>query len=134
MQGERNYVGSSSPNSPPQVALQSRERVSLFAEGEEKKMRRLLLLIFMLLLLIDLGDDGFLGKARFVSPVSPAAGSSVSPSHYDVEQVDSWGELPLRDSLKIFNHYQDQTLTCSFLNSLQKISFCQAISSGGLPL
>jgi hypothetical protein len=118
----------------PQVALLSRERLSLFDEGEEKKMRRLLLLIFVLRLLIDLGDDGFPGKARFVSPVSPSAGSVVSSLPYDVGQIDSWCELPLREARGIPNPYQDPRLTCNIRQILRKISSCHISSAGGLPL
>jgi hypothetical protein len=102
--------------------------------GEEKKMRRLLLLIFLVLLVVDLADDGFPGKARFISPVSPLSGSAASSHQYNVEQVDSWCELPLIDSLEISNHYQSQTLTCRVLHILKRISFCHTRSSGGIPL
>jgi hypothetical protein len=103
-------------------------------EGEEKKMRRLFIAIFMLLLLIDLGDDGFIGKARFVSPGAPSAASVASSPYYGVEQVDSWRELPLKDLLGIFKHYQNQKLTCNVRQILKKISFCRTSGSGGLPL
>jgi hypothetical protein len=97
-------------------------------------MRRLLLLIFVLLLVVDLADDGFPGKARFVSPVSPISDSAASFPPYDLEQVDSWCELPLIDSLGIFNHYQSQTLTCRVLHNLKRITSCHTRSSGGIPL
>jgi hypothetical protein len=97
-------------------------------------MRRFLMLIFVLLLLVDLADDGFLGKARFVSPVSPLSGSVASSHQYAAEQVDSWCELPLRNSPGIFNHYQNQPISCSFLNNLKKISSWHTSSSGGIPL
>jgi hypothetical protein len=108
--------------------------MSFFDEGEKKKMRRLLLLIFVLLLLIDLGDDGFPGKVKFVSPLPPSAGSSVSSPHCDVEQVNSRCELPVRDLSGTFNHYQYQRLTCNVWQKLEIISSCHTSSSGGMPL
>jgi hypothetical protein len=97
-------------------------------------MRRLLLLIFVLLLVVDFADDGFPGKARFFGPVSPISDSAVSVPPSDLEQVESWFELPLIDSLGIFNHYQSQTLTCRVLHNLKKVSSCHTRSSGGIPL
>jgi hypothetical protein len=97
-------------------------------------MWRFLLVFLALLLVVDLADDGFLGKARFVSPVSPFSDSVAPDPQYNVELVDSWCGLSLPDSLGIFYHYQSQTVTCRFLDNLKRISFCQASSSGGLPL
>jgi hypothetical protein len=101
--------------------------------GGEKKMRRFVLLIFVLLLLIDLGDDGSLGKARFVNPVSPSAGSSVSSPHCSMDQVDSWCGPPLRDVPDISHLYQGQRLTCNGRQILKKISSGNISSSGGMP-
>jgi hypothetical protein len=97
-------------------------------------MRRLLLVLFVLLLLIDLGDDGFPGKVKFVSPLPPPEGSVVSSPHYGVEQVDSWGELPLRDSSEIINYCRYQELTCNVQQNLKMIISCHTSSSGGMPL
>jgi hypothetical protein len=97
-------------------------------------MRRLLLFIFVLLLVVDLADDGFPGKAIFCNPVSPLSGSVASSHQSNVEQMDSWYEFPLIDSPGIFNHYQNQTLTCSSLNNLKRIGFYHTSSSGGIPL
>jgi hypothetical protein len=119
--------------SQPEVSRRNREWIIPSHHGEEK-MRRLIPAILVLLLLIDLADDGFPGKVRFVSHVSPLSGSVASYLQYSVEQVDSHCEPPLPDSPGIFNHYQDQTVTCSFLNNLKKISFCHTSSSGGIPL
>jgi hypothetical protein len=102
-----------------------------FQEGGEKKMRRFLLVFLALILLIDLADDGFPGKARFVSP---ASGSVASCSQYIVEQVDSWCGSPVPDALEIFSHYQNQTVTFSSFNNFNKIIFCHTNSSGGMPL
>jgi hypothetical protein len=103
-------------------------------EGEAQTRRRLLIVIFVLLLLIDLGDDGFPGKARFVSPASPSAASVASSPYCGVEQVDSWCELPQKDLPGIFNHYHGQKLACNFRQILKKIGFCHTSSSGGIPL
>ena len=97
-------------------------------------MRRLLVLIFILLLVVDLADDGFPGKARFVSPVSPLSDSAASFSPSNLEQVDSWWEPPLIDPLGISNHYQSQTVTCRVQNNLKKVSSSLTSSSGGIPL
>jgi hypothetical protein len=103
-------------------------------EDEEKKMRRLLLLIFVLLLVVDFADDGFPGKARFISPVAPLSGSVAFSHQYNVEKMDAWCELPLIDPLGILNRYQSQKLICRVQNNLKKISSCQTSSSGGIPL
>jgi hypothetical protein len=117
----------------PKVPLHNREGKSSSHAGEEM-MRRLFTLIFALLLVVDLADDGFPGKARFVSPVSPFSDSVASFSPSNLEQLDSWCELPLIDPLGISEYYQSQTLTCRVQNNLKKITSFQLSSSGGIPL
>ena len=97
-------------------------------------MRRLFLLIFVLFLVVDLADDGFPGKARFVSSLSPSAVSAVSSLHDNVDQVDSWCEPPLRVARGGSNYYQVRILTRNVQQILKKISSCHISSSGGLPL
>jgi len=105
-----------------------------FNKNEEKKMRRLLLLIFVLLLLVDLADDGFPGKARFWYPFSGPSGSTACAPQYNLEQVDSWCELPLIDSLGISNRNQSHPLTFGVLRNFKRLTSCHTSSSGGIPL
>lgn len=68
-------------------------------------MKRMVMLICILFLILDLADDGCLGKAKFVAPHSPVKSLEVSSNHYGSEAIDChtevlWGnfELPFPQS------------------------------------
>jgi hypothetical protein len=60
-------------------------------------MKRMVLLILALLLMMDLADDGCLGKPKIVPAPSPAKTSITSSIHLGSNHIDFWLELPSTD-------------------------------------
>jgi len=55
-------------------------------------MKRTVMLICALVLVLDLSDDGRLGKATFVVPPSPVKSLEASPDHYGSAEPVCQGE------------------------------------------
>jgi hypothetical protein len=97
-------------------------------------MKRGIVLIVMLLLLIDLGQDGCLGKAVLVPPDSSAPTSLTSPPQYEAGKVDSHYKLSLAKSGSTSGWWQFQPLSLRVQPALKIITCCHTTSSGGIPL
>jgi len=99
----------------------------------ETRMKRVVLLILVLLLVIDLAEDGCLGKAKFAPPHSFAKTSLTSPLLDCSGKVDSHYKLPTgcwgRSRLMQF-----QTVTQWVQPVLKIIIYNNNGSSGGIPL
>ncbi len=98
-------------------------------------MKRVVPLILVLLLLVDLAEDGCLGKATAYLPC-PSAKTTVTSSHHspDSGQSDSGHELaspkvpgrPYRGEARSVSLHVPPTLT--------RIDCCHLSSAGGIPL
>ena len=97
-------------------------------------MKRIVLLILALLLLLDLAEDGCLGKASFVPSHSSAETSVTSPHCYDSGKVDSRSALPSPDYGEMSGLRQLQPVTLRIHPALKIIDYCNTGSSGGIPL
>ena len=96
-------------------------------------MKRVVLLILVLLLLVDLGEDGQLGKATFVAPQPDAKTSLVSPLVDCSGKADSRYTLPV-DGWGICRLLQCTPVTPAVQPSLRIIIYSYTNSSGGIPL
>ena len=96
-------------------------------------MKRVVVLILVLLLLVDLGEDGQLGKATFVAPQSDAKTSLVSPLVDCSGTVDSLYTLPA-DGWEKCRLLQCPPLILPVQPALRIIIFNHTNSSGGIPL
>jgi hypothetical protein len=96
-------------------------------------MKRVVLLILVLLLLIDLGEDGCLGKATFVAPQSSAQTSLTSPLLDCSGKVGPPYTLP-SDGGEISPLLQFQPVTLLVQPALKIIIYNHTGSSGGIPL
>jgi hypothetical protein len=97
-------------------------------------MKRLVLIILVLFLLIDLSEDGSLGKVDFNLPQSPAQTFVTSSDHPDSGQTDFRYELASTDLPGSPPPDERQLVTLQgFPLSLQLIHCCLFRSSGGLP-
>jgi hypothetical protein len=96
-------------------------------------MKRGIVLIVMLLLLIDLGEDGCLGKATFVAPQPSAKISFTSPLVNCSGKIDSCDTLP-SDGGEISRLVQCQAVTLLVQPALKIIIYTHTGSSGGIPL
>jgi hypothetical protein len=96
-------------------------------------MKRGILLIVMLLLLVDLAEDGCLGKVKF-GPLQAAVSTSFSNfHHYPTGQLDSTHSLPSPDWPDMSGSRQFQLVTQMGQLALKIMSFCNHGSSGGIP-
>jgi hypothetical protein len=85
------------------------------------------------LLLLDLAEDGCLGKAHFVAPQSSAQTSLLAPLHHCSGKIEFPSTLP-PDGRAIFHLRRVQTLRF-LVHPALKIIICIHIgSSGGIPL
>jgi hypothetical protein len=100
---------------------------------QETWMKRVVLLILVLLLVIDLGEDGCLGKATFVSPDSAAKTSLTSALDDCSGKVDSPYTLPSPGG-EISHLLQCQPVTLRVQPALKIIIYNHSGSSGGMPL
>lgn len=96
-------------------------------------MKRVVLLILVLLLLIDLSEDGCLGKAMFVAPDSAAKASLISSLLDCSVKVDSRYTLSSQGGeISLLVQFQPVTL---LVKPALKIIICNHTgSSGGIPL
>lgn len=97
-------------------------------------MQRGILLILTFLLLLDLTDDGFCNKAKFVLPHSAAQISLTIKTlchsgPNDAEDTLPASAFPESSDLNLF-----QQVILGDQPTLTKIARCHACSSGGLPL
>jgi hypothetical protein len=98
-------------------------------------MKRLVLLILVLILMVDLAEDGYLGKATPYLPC-PSAKTSLTSSHNHPGsgQTDFRHELASTD-LPGSPHYDEAQPTILLLpHTLQIMHCCHLGSSGGIPL
>jgi hypothetical protein len=96
-------------------------------------MKRGVLLILALLLLLDLADDGYLGKAKFVPPYSTAKTSLTSAPQYDTGKIDSSGSLPSPDWRDMSGPRHLQPVMPLVQLARKIITPCNNGSSGGIP-
>jgi hypothetical protein len=96
-------------------------------------MKRLVLLLFALLLVVDLAEDGRLGKARFVAPHSSVKVSVASP-HGGTVTLDSLDKPPPGTALGIPRHPLSQIGIPVVHHYLKHLDSCNTGSSGGIPL
>lgn len=97
-------------------------------------MKRMLVLIGALLLMLDLADDGCLGKAKFVCPTAPIRSSVNSHQSDDLCKVDSSYELLPAVSWGIPRQCESRPVTPRFHHTYKLIDYYHSGSSGGLPL
>jgi hypothetical protein len=98
------------------------------------KMKRSLLLILALLLLMDLAEDGFLGKVNFYVP-NPSAKTSIPASPQpDSGKTDFRHELASADLPGNPRQGDAQPVTLRVPTTLQIIHCYHLSSSGGIPL
>jgi hypothetical protein len=97
-------------------------------------MKRVVLLILVLLLVIDLGQDGHIGKATFVPADSAAKPSLTSPPQYDCGNVDSHYTRPVANYWEMSGRCQFQPIEILVQPALKIITYCHTGRSGGLPL
>jgi hypothetical protein len=95
-------------------------------------MKRVVLLILVLLLVIDLGEDGCLGKATFTAPASAAKTSLISPLLNCSGKVDSPYPLPSPGG-EILRLMPLQPVTLLVQPAFKIIIYNHIGSSGGLP-
>jgi hypothetical protein len=97
-------------------------------------MQRVIVLMVMLLLLIDLGQDGCLGKAVLVPPDGSAGSSLTSSPQYEAGKADSHHKLSLANSRGLSGWWQCQPVSLRVQPALQIIIYCHTNSSGAIPL
>jgi predicted small lipoprotein YifL len=98
-------------------------------------MKRVVLLFLVLMLLMDLADDGCIGKATFYLP-HPTAKTTVTScdSHPCSGQGDSGPELTSQHGPGPPRHSENRTVRPHVPPTLQIILCCHLSSSGGIPL
>jgi hypothetical protein len=96
-------------------------------------MKRILILFFALFLLLDLADDGSIGKAQFVAP--PSSGTH-SFSSCQAGSVNTNTQLGLFSAnfLHIFHRFPNLPAMLARDRAVTLIHFYFRNSSGGLPL
>jgi hypothetical protein len=98
-------------------------------------MKRFALLILALLLIMDLAEDGYLGKVKFCLPHSSAKTSVTSSHHHpDSGQIDFRHELGPPDFPGRPHPANVRPLTLHLPPTLQIMNCCHLTSSGGIPL
>jgi hypothetical protein len=97
-------------------------------------MQRVVLLILVLFLLVDLAEDGCLGKVNFYIPNPSAKTSVTSCPDSDSSHTDFRYEFASTDVPESFRHGDTEPVTLLVPQTLQLIHCCHLSSSGGLPL
>jgi hypothetical protein len=97
-------------------------------------MKRMVLLILVLLLLVDLVEDGCLGKVNFYLPNPSAKTSVTSCPQPDSGHTDFQYEFASTDLPESFRHGDTKPITLRVPQTLQIIHCCHLGSSGGIPL
>jgi hypothetical protein len=98
-------------------------------------MKRLVLLILVLMLLVDLAEDGYLGKVTFCLPHPSAKTSVTASSKYPVSGQSDLGHEPASPNLP-GNPCHGDAWSVSFLfvpPTLRIMHCCHLSSAGGLP-
>jgi hypothetical protein len=98
-------------------------------------MKRMVLLILVLLLMVDLAEDGYLGKATPCLP-RPIAKTSVTSSHNQPGSGHSIfrHELSPTELYRTLRYGKAQVATHHLPSTLQVLHCCHLSSSGGIPL
>ncbi|OGP72529.1 MAG: hypothetical protein A2Y80_09850 [Deltaproteobacteria bacterium RBG_13_58_19] len=98
-------------------------------------MKRMVLLILVLLLLMDVAEDGCLGKAKVYLP-HPSAKTTFTSSHNhpDFAQIDFRHKLAFTDLPGSRCHGNGQPVILRLPITLQIMHCCHLSSSGGIPL
>jgi hypothetical protein len=98
-------------------------------------MKRMILLILALLLIMDLAEDGYLGKVKFCLP-HPSAKTSINSSndHPGSGQTEFHPELASPDFPGPPNTVNVRPSTLHLPPILQIMFCCHLSSSGGIPL
>jgi hypothetical protein len=100
----------------------------------ETRMKRMVLLILALLLLMDLAEDGCLGKAKVYLP-HPSAKTTVTSSHHPGSVKTYFRhELASTDLPGSPRHGYARSVNLHFPPTLQIMHCCHLSSSGGNPL
>jgi hypothetical protein len=97
-------------------------------------MKHIVLLILALMLLIDLAEDGCLGKANFYLPSSSAKSSITSFYHSDHQNFPSSSGLPSADWWEANVQWPVRSVTPGLQLALKIIACCNMGSAGGIPL
>jgi hypothetical protein len=99
------------------------------------KMKRMLLLILVLLLMMDLAEDGCLGKAKF-NLSNPSATTSVTQTddQPDSDKTDFRHEPASIELPGSPHHGGPRPVIPHLPHTLQIIHCCHISSSGGIPL
>lgn len=97
-------------------------------------MKRAVLLILVVLLLLDLGEDGHLGKVTFGPADSAAKTSLTSPPQYDSGNINSHYGVPAANYRELPIRLQFQPVKIRVQLTLKIITYCHTCSSGGLSL
>jgi hypothetical protein len=96
-------------------------------------MRRLIFLLCAVVLLLDLADDGCLGKVKLVAPTHTASYFVASSAHGS-GKVDSQVDLPPLNRQELESQFPDQPLLIRGIHCHRKCNFSLFGSSGGIPL
>jgi hypothetical protein len=97
-------------------------------------MKRSMLLILALLLMMDLAEDGFLGKATFELPRAVAKTSASTTHHNYSGQVDCRHEVPLAHLSDPPGRAHYQPVSFRIQPTFKIIDYRNPGSSGGVPL
>jgi hypothetical protein len=96
-------------------------------------MKRMLISICVLFLMLDLANDGSLGKAKFVNPPSPVKSLEVFSHYYGSEAPDCYQEILPSNPPLPFPQFRSQS-TKPLVQQSRKIIFISYLNSaGGLP-
>jgi hypothetical protein len=96
-------------------------------------MKRLLILLCALCLLLDLADDGFLGKVPIIPPHSPVNSLSFHSQAPDSDQVDFYRKGNLADLPEITGQFSFQQAALGVQPPRKIIVTPHLASAGGLP-
>jgi hypothetical protein len=96
-------------------------------------MKRILFLVCALLLLVDLADDGYLGKVTYATPYGKGS-NSFNLSSKNPDKIDLQFGLPPPKSIGSLHCWQ-YLLTSIEVGHTFTVSGCHLLSSsGGMPL
>jgi hypothetical protein len=96
-------------------------------------MKRIVMPICILILMCDLSADGYLGKAKSVSPLSPVKSLQVSSGHFGSGAPDSHHEILPANLHLPFSHCCGQPLKLFVQQSRKEIFTSNLSRAGGLP-
>jgi hypothetical protein len=96
-------------------------------------MRRLIFLLCAVVLLLDLADDGCLGKVKLVSSHN-AAKCSVTSCDHNSGKIDPQFVLPPAKLREYGREFIDRQVSGGIGHNIELDDFCYFGSSGGIPL